>query len=145
VLLTILPAGVAAAAEPPAAHQYVESVPPTSGDRGSEAGPPPAGSSLPGGLDRRATSEAGPDAAALEAIATSPSLGAPSTVGARAGGADSRKNRESPDADPSTLEAATSVPSQDEDDTIAILVAGLAVVSVLAAAAAIARRKSQSR
>ena len=138
-LLTVLPAAVAVAAEPPAAHQYVESVPPASGDRGDDPNEP--GAPLPADVQRQVQAQGGADAAALEAVATSPALGASKADEKTDNAAGTGSDVEGP----STARTAAAAPAEGDGTTLAILLAGVAVVSVVAAGFAVARRRSRPR
>jgi hypothetical protein len=136
-LLTILPAAVAVAAEPPAAHQYVESVPPAGGDRGDDPNEP--AEPLPADVQRQVQAQGGADAAALEAVATSPALGASRADKETENAAENGSDVEGP----STARTAATAPAEGDSSTMAILLAGVAVVSVVAAGFAVARRRSR--
>jgi hypothetical protein len=140
VLLTILPAGVAAA-EPPAAHQYLESVPPTAGDRGSDTAPNPTGTQLADSIERRIEARGGEDADALKALASSGALGAPQSTGSDASPAD----RTGDDDSPSGLGAAISAPTDGDAGAIGALLGGVLAVTAVAAATVAARRRRSQR
>jgi hypothetical protein len=142
-LLTIVaPAGAAVpgtGASSPAVDQYVESVPTAGGDPRKPGGGGPAP-----GVKRKLEGEGGADAAALEAVASSPALGAPDSDGrrraSRADIADSGSNPR-----PSALEALTSAAVSDDGGAGGWLIAGLALLTVALAGTALARRRSLTR
>ena len=74
-----------------AGDQYVETLPTTKGPRAAEKGK--HAKKLSPGLKQRLAKLGGSDAAALSALATSPSLGAPETSGATATGKGDRSGK----------------------------------------------------
>jgi hypothetical protein len=138
VLLTILPPAVAVAqVRDPAVDQYVESVPGAGGGDGtSEGGSPRDGSGLPPRVQSRIESRGGDDAAALEAVGTSPALGAPKRAPkneTRIGSPGGSKST------PSALDAIASAASGDGSSG-GWLLAGLAVLTAALGGMALARR-----
>ncbi len=77
----LLAPGVALAAGPPddlsGVDQYVEDIPTSEGPKPAGSGGKASGNPLPPTVTQSLADEGGSDAAALEAIATDPSLGAP--------------------------------------------------------------------
>jgi hypothetical protein len=138
-LLMILPP-VAGAANP-SVDQYVESVPsasgPGPGDGGDDGGPTHGhATTLPPATRKAIRAEGGSDAGALEAIASSPALGAPDTGGARSG-----SGAKAPRAGASTKPAAAAT-VDGGGSSVAVLAAGLILLTVVACGTALARRRS---
>jgi len=101
-----------------------------------------AGTPLPEDARQQVQAQGGADAEALEALATSPALGAPKadeekTDNAIEAGGDRKR--------PSPVGAAAAAPAEGDDTTMAILLASLGVLSAVAAGIALKRRKSQAR
>jgi hypothetical protein len=159
VVLMILPpaatAGSGTDPSNPSLDQYVESVPTSHGDHPQ----PPAGGTSPSGhlppsVRHRLAAQGGADAKQLDAIATSPSLGAPSSQSAPArgsagrpsnggtgtGGAASAADERSPSAISAVARAATG----GDGSSVVVLVGGLALITALMAAVALGRRRSTS-
>jgi hypothetical protein len=154
----ILPPAATAAsgADPsnPSVNQYVESVPSSHGGQPPSGGGSSPSSHLPASVRHRIAAQGGADAKQLESVATSPALGAPSapnadgggkgksnrsgTGGTGSGGAASAADERSPSAISAVATAATG----GNGDSVVILVAGLALITALAAAIALARRRS---
>jgi hypothetical protein len=141
VLLTILPpAGAAAQGNDPAVGQYVESVPSTDGDRAPNNEPRSGGGDLPSGVSREIQREGGEDAEALEAVGTSPALGAPEKDGERRDGAGSSDVSTS---DPSAVRAVASAAGGDGGAS-GWLLGGLVLLTAVLAGTALARKRSLS-
>jgi hypothetical protein len=165
VLMLLPPAATAASgADPsnPSLDQYVESVPTSHGD------PPPGGGStrghistahLPASVRHQIAAHGGGDATQLEAIATSPAFGAPAdaiaSTSARSGSASGRgsaprRHTTSPppaasaDHRPSGIAAVATSATSGEGGSNALLLVGLVVITALAAATALARRRPGS-
>jgi hypothetical protein len=160
VLLTILPP--AAFGRDPAVDQYVESVPRAGGDRPVESEPPSGSPAPQEEVRQQILDSGGEDAPALEAVTTSPALGAPEapqrgtgkapqrgTAKARQRGTAKARQRgtaktHSPRAaapgTPSAFEAASSAASGD-GSARGWLLGGLALLSLVLASAAIGRRR----
>ncbi len=139
VLLTILPPAAAVAqVRDPAVDQYVESVPGATGDTGTpKGGAGPDGGGLPSDLKRQIESEGGADAAALEAVGSSPELG--SSASGRRQTAAGDLPHGSGDS-PSTLDAVASATVSGDGNAGGWLLAGLAVLTAALGATAFARR-----
>lgn len=143
VLLTILPpAGMAAPSNDPAVDQYVESVPGAGGDRAPGSEPRSGGERLPSDVSREIERSGGDDAEALEAVASSPALGAPRADTGKGSEAGSRASSEGP---PSTIDAVTSAAASSGGDAGGWLLGGLAFLTAALATFALARRRSLSR
>jgi hypothetical protein len=143
VLLTILPpAGTAAPSRDPAVNQYVESVPGTGGDRAPGSERRSGGEPLPPDVRSEIERSGGEDVEALEAVASSPALGAP-----RADRGDDREARAGGGSDgpPSTIDAVASAAASGDGDAGGWLVGGLALLTAALAAFALARRRSPTR
>jgi hypothetical protein len=146
VLLTIVaPAGAAVpgtGASSPAVDQYVESVPTAGGEPRERSG-----GGLPPAVARQLQREGGVDAQALEAVASSPALGAPADQGGdgrrRASKADLSEADSTPT--PPALSALGSAAVSDDGGAGGWLIAGLALLTVALAGTALARRRSQTR
>jgi hypothetical protein len=160
VVLMILPPAATAAsgADPsnPSLDQYVESVPTSHG------GPPPSHGSirdgstsqrghLPASVRHRLAASGGSDAKQLEAIATSPSFGAPTTSSApRSGGTKDGGSgtgggtgaRQPGGSGPSGLDAFTTAATHGGGSSVAVLLAGLVLITLLAGGTALARRRA---
>jgi len=141
VLLTILPPVAAAApVKEPAVDQYVESVP--GADGGNGAAPRSGAGGLPPRIERQIERRGGQDAEALEAVGSSPALGAPSQDrGHREAGAATRAE---PQGNPSALDAIASAAGGDGNSG-GWLLAGIALLTVALSATALARRRSLTR
>ena len=143
VLLTILPpAGMAAPSRDPAVDQYVESVPGAGGDRAPNSEPRSGGERLPSDVRSEIERSGGEDAEALEAVASSPALGAPRGDRDGNGGGGSRAASKAP---PSTIDAVTSAAASGDSDAGGWLLAGLALLTAALAGVALARRRSLTR
>ena len=143
VLLTILPpAGMAAPSNDPAVNQYVESVPGAGGDRAPNSEPRSGGGTLPADVSREIERSGGEDAEALEAVASSPALGAPRADRGEGGEAGSRAGSKGP---PSTIGAATSAAASSDGDAGGWLIGGIVLLTVLLAGTALLRRRSLTR
>jgi hypothetical protein len=139
VLLTILPpAGMAAPSRDPAVNQYVESVPGAGGDRAPNTEPRSGGEELPSGVRSEIEASGGEDAEALEAVASSPALGAPRADRDRDGDSGSRADPKGP---PSTIGAVTSAAASGDGDASGWLLGGIALLTVALAGTALARRR----
>jgi hypothetical protein len=139
VLLTILPpAGMAAPSRDPAVNQYVESVPGAGGDRAPGTEPRSGGDSLPPAVRSDIARSGGEDAEALEAVASSPALGAPK--GDRNGNDDSG-SRPGSDGPPSTLGAVTSA-TRGGGGATGWLLASVALLTAALAGTALVRRRT---
>ena len=146
----------------PSLDQYVESVPSSHGDH---PGPPSGGSSHGGQLSasvrHRINAHGGSDAKQLEAVATSPALGAPTSSSAGSGGGGGagsgsgggggsagggQSGADTPsvadEGGPSSLSAITSAASHGDGSSIGPLVAGLLLISAVAVGLALLRRRS---
>jgi hypothetical protein len=153
----ILPPAATAAsgADPsnPSVNQYVESVPSSHGGQPPSGGGSSPSSHLPASVRHRIAAQGGTDAKQLESVATSPALGAPpapnaasggkgkggtGSGGTGSGGAPSAADERSPSAISAVATAATG----GNGNSVVILVAGLALITALAAAIALARRRS---
>jgi hypothetical protein len=141
VVLIVLPP--AALAESPSLDQYVERVPTAHGDEPPGTAPPGRAVHLPPGVQRQIDRGGGADAKQLEAVAGSPSLGAPPTgAGARAGGAGGSAEATggaAPAATPGVVGAATGAATGSGAGRW--LVGGLLLVTAVAAGTALARRR----
>jgi hypothetical protein len=166
VLMLLPPAATAASgADPsnPSLDQYVESVP------SSHGGPPPGQKSnghttrghLSASVRRRIARQGGNDAQQLEAVATSPTFGAPVTSatprtsggsgangaasgGQGAGGGSSGTHRAPLDAGgraPSGLDAFTTAATHGDGSSTSILLVGALLIAALAGGTALARRR----
>jgi len=143
VLLTILPpAGTAAPGRDPAVNQYVESVPGAGGDRAPNTEPRSGGERLPSGVRAEIERSGGEDTEALEAVASSPALGAPKAERGADGAAGSRARSE---GSPSTLGAVTSAAASGDGDASRWLLWGLVLLTAALAGTALARRRSLTR
>jgi hypothetical protein len=143
VLLTILPpAPAAASGEDPAVDQYVERVPTAGGDGAPVDERRPGRAELPARIKRRLESAGGEDAVALEAVAASPALGARPASDLRARPARGPRPKREP---PSALRAAARAPLHADAGTIALLLAGLALVTIAVGAAALRSRRAGAR
>lgn len=130
------PAAAVAQVKDPAVDQYVESVPGANGDTGA-----PKGGGLPSDLQRQIESEGGADAAALEAVGSSPALGAPAP---RRGHAAAGDLPHGSDDSPSTLDALASATVSGDGNTGGWLLAGLAVLTVALAGTALASHRKRA-
>ena len=121
-----------AAGANPSVDQYVESVP--TGDGGVDVGKPgtPADRPLPARVRERVQEKGGADAAQLEAIATSPALGAPATTAAA-------PRRAEGTAKPALLDAVTTA-AAGGGAPLGALLAGMLVLTAMAGGAAFVRR-----
>jgi hypothetical protein len=161
-LLLYSPAASAASSPDPSnpsLDQYVEAVP------NSHGGAPPSGTSgghqtrghLSASIRHRIARQGGADAKQLEAVATSPAFGAPTTrtasstgAGAihRGGGAGSAAARRVPqstaDSSPSGLDAFTRAATHGEGSSIGVLVGGLVLITAVAGGTAFARRREHA-
>jgi hypothetical protein len=167
VVLMILPPAATAAsgADPsnPSLDQYVESVPTSDGS------PPPGGGSSQGHLSdsmrHRIAVHGGSDARQLEAIASSPSLGAPvssaattanggsgsssaatGTGSAKGGHGGDRRSGARPapaaaDHRPSGLEAVANSAAHGDGSSMGLLLVGLVTITALFGGTALARRR----
>jgi hypothetical protein len=133
----------AAAGANPSVDQYVESVPTGDGGTSGGGGAKPEGGTLPQRVRDRLQEEGGSDAAQLEAVATSPALGAPA---AGKPAPTTRRDDATPRADapkPSALDAATTAAVDNGGAPIGVLVGGMLALTAIAGAAAFARRRPQ--
>jgi hypothetical protein len=167
VVLMILPPAATAAtgADPsnPSLDQYVESVPTSHGD------PPSGGGSthghittstgrLPASVRHDIAAHGGPDAAQLQAIATSPAFGAPATVvrsstgtgtgtGATAGDSGGSQAQKTPAAParaghrPSGIAAIANSATDGEAGSTGLLLVGVLLISALLGGTALARKR----
>jgi hypothetical protein len=141
VLLTILPpAATAAPVRDPAVEQYVESVPGADGD-GRGDNQPGSGGGLPADLKRQIERDGGAEAQALESLASSRELGAPTTR---------RERHDGPvlpgaDHGPSTLDAVSSAAVGGGGSSGGWVLAGIALLTAALGATALARRRSLTR
>lgn len=151
VLVMALPAVASASSDGtnPSLDQYLESVPTTSGDRSRpDNSGGSAGGGLPASTQRRIEQQGGPDAAALEAVADSPALGAPAPARTGRGGrhgaaAGTKSGTAAPTgSSPSALDASTAAVTGEGGDTGPWLVAGVLLVTAVAAGAALIRRRA---
>jgi hypothetical protein len=147
-LVGLLVPGAAAAAGPgessdsPSLNQYTESVPTSRGDRRTQGGPRERPVPLPSSVRRDLEREAGPDAQALDAIATEPALGAPGR-GARDKASERSSLPPSDAADPpSAIGAAAEATGSS---AVAPLALALLAMLALAAGVALMRRRAQPR
>ena len=146
----------------PSLDQYVESVPSSHGDHPK----PPSGGSSHGGqlsasVRHRINAHGGADAKQLQAVATSPALGAPTSSSAGSGGGGGagsgsgggggsagggQSGADTPsvadEGGPSSLSAITSAASHGDGSSIGVLVAGLLLISAVAVGLALVRRRS---
>jgi hypothetical protein len=140
VVLTILPpAGTAAPSRDPAVNQYVESVPGAGGDRAPNTEPRSGGEPLPSDVRSEIERSGGEDSEALEAVASSPALGAPRADRERDGDPSSRATLKGP---PSTIGAVTSAAASSDGDASGWLIGGLVLLTVALAGTALARKRS---
>jgi hypothetical protein len=143
VLLTILPpAGTAAPSRDPAVNQYVESVPGAGGDRAPNNEPRSGGEPLPSDVRSEIKRSGGEDTDALEAVASSPALGAPRADRGDRDGPGAGRRSEGP---PSTIDAVASAAASGDGDAGGWLIGGLALLTAALAALGLARRRSLSR
>jgi hypothetical protein len=144
----LLPSAAIASANP-SVDQYVESVP-------SVGGTPPPGTSprspggagaLPPDLQRRIDASGGTDARQLEAVVTSPALGAPAprerAEAARARGGAPAPSASEP-ARPAAIKAAIGAGSHGDGTPFGWLLAGWLATTAVAILAAVLRRRSRS-
>jgi hypothetical protein len=148
VLVMALPAVASASSDAtsPSLDQYVESVPTATGDR-PEPGASGSQGGLPSSTERDIAQQGGSDAPALEAVAGSPALGAPPASsnggkGARPGAGNGRSAVPPATAAPSALDAATTAASGDDAGAAPWLLAGMLLLTAVAAGVALARRRA---
>ncbi|HEY0633518.1 MAG TPA: hypothetical protein VGC98_15785 [Thermoleophilaceae bacterium] len=167
VVLMILPPAATAAsgADPsnPSLDQYVESVPSSHGDK-----TPPGGSShgrLSDSVRHKIAKQGGADAKQLQAVATSPTFGAPTSTatqsssgtagssagrgGSSAGGSGSGSSAGGARAPlaideraPSGLHALATAATSGEGSSIGLLVGGLVLITALLGGTALAARRN---
>jgi hypothetical protein len=149
LMLTPPVATAASGADPsnPALDQYVESVP---SSHGNHPGPPSAGgqthpNALPPSVQSQIQAQGGSDAKQLEAVGSSPALGAPATpargqVGGRQPATKARPEEKSPSLLTSVAKAAT----EGGGDSAGPLIAGLLLLTAALGGAALARRRISS-
>jgi hypothetical protein len=174
VVLIVFPS--AAAADPgsnPAVDQYVESVPSSGGDTPSGGSHSGGNHRLPPAVRHQIHSQGGADAPELEAVASSPALGAPPTTpatpaatgGAQGGGSSngaarnrhvgapgapgatsvSDKATSQPDSRPSVVTAAADALVGSGSSGVGLLLVGLFAVSAACGTAVLMRRRSDPR
>jgi hypothetical protein len=157
VLMLLPPAATAASgADPsnPSLDQYVESVPSSHGGQ-----PPPGGSShgrLSDSVRHKIARQGGADAKQLQAVATSPAFGAPtssatasssrssgSSSGGSAGGAGSTAgpSLKTEENQPSGLHAIATAATHGEGSSTGLLIGGLLLITALVGGTALARRR----
>jgi hypothetical protein len=109
---------------------------------------------LPPSVRHRLATQGGADAKQLDAIATSPELGAPSPQSApRRGGADRPANggtgtggtaSAADERSPSAISAVARAATGGDGSSVVVLVGGLALITALMAVVALGRRRSTS-
>jgi hypothetical protein len=125
----------------PSVDQYVESVPTADGHLPAAGGGSGGRSAdVPAAIRGRIRAEGGSDAATLEAVASSPTLGAPASGSGRARSGSTRAGAAG--KPPSTAAAATVAAVDGGGNSIAVLVGGLILLTAVAGAVALARRRS---
>jgi hypothetical protein len=152
LMLTPPVATAASGADPsnPALDQYVESVP---SSHGNHPGPPSAGSqtdpnALPPSVRSQIQTQGGSDAQQLEAVGSSPALGAPPEHHARRGDGGTRAprapTRVKPEEKSPSLLSSVAKAATDGGDSAGLLIVGLVLLTAALGGTALVRRRVSS-
>ena len=124
----------------PSVDQYVESVP-TAGGSPAPGGRP---AQLPAAVRDRIRSEGGADAATLQAVASSPALGAPASAsgtGGHSGGSKPDRSGTAGEPDSPVTAATTTAVPDGGGSSVPVLAGGLILLTAAGAGMALARRR----